>query len=224
MLEKLTERARKVLTFSRQQAQRLNSEFIGTEHMLLGILDEGGGVAAKMLKKLDVDTRLLRAEVEKLLVPMTSLAADRTLIPVSPRAKEVLDVAYEEAVKAQESAVGTEHVLCALLVVEDSIAWQAMKRLGLEVDRLRAVAAEIKSSPDDPWLAGHGQGLSRRTTEDQILFVNCRNCGIVYRAEAILMDPQELKDLWKQKSGESVRGRMCRVCSCPDYRSLPITV
>src|SRR5436190_1678777 len=90
MFEKFTERARKVMSLARQEAQRLNSEFIGTEHILLGIIQEGGGVAAKVLKNLNVDLKRIRQEIEKLITPSTSPTVTLGQLPFSPRAKRVI--------------------------------------------------------------------------------------------------------------------------------------
>src|SRR4026207_42352 len=90
MFEKFTERARKVMGLARQEAQRPTSEFIGTEHILLGIIQEGGGVAAKVLKNLQVDLKRIRQEIEKLITPSTSPTVTLGQLPFSPRPHRLL--------------------------------------------------------------------------------------------------------------------------------------
>ena len=111
MFEKFTERARKVMSLARQEAQRLNSEFIGTEHILLGIIQEGGGVAAKVLKNLNVDLKRIRQEIEKLITPSTSPTVTLGQLPFSPRAKRVIELAGEAASSLGHDVIGTEHLL-----------------------------------------------------------------------------------------------------------------
>ena len=98
MFDKFTERARKVLNLARREAQKDNSEFIGTEHLLIGIIREGGGVASKVFKNLKVDAGIIIKEVGKLIAPSaSSTPVDLTSIPFSPRAKCVMEMAGEAA-------------------------------------------------------------------------------------------------------------------------------
>lgn len=143
MFEKFTERARKVMSISRQEAQRLNSEFIGTEHMLLGIIDEGGGVAAKALKKLKVDLKRVRQEIEKLITPSTSPVVTIGQLPFSPRAKRVMELAGEASSVLGRDYLGTEHLLLGLIKENEGIAAQVLINLGLKLDEVRDAILEI---------------------------------------------------------------------------------
>ena len=134
MFEKFTERARKVMSLARQEAQRLNSEFIGTEHILLGIIQEGGGVAAKVLKNLNVDLKRIRQEIEKLITPSTSPTVTLGQLPFSPRAKRVIELAGEAASSLGHDVIGTEHLLLGLLKENEGIAAQVLTNLGLKLD------------------------------------------------------------------------------------------
>ena len=118
MFEKFTERARKVMSLARQEAQRLNSEFIGTEHILLGIIQEGGGVAAKVLKNLNVDLKRIRTEIEKLITPSTSPTVTLGQLPFSPRAK-LSKKAYDNVV-ARWNELGFEGSAPAISVFEET--------------------------------------------------------------------------------------------------------
>lgn len=149
MFEQFTERARKVLSLSRQEAQRLNSEFIGTEHVLLGIIQEGGGVAAKVLKNLNMDLKRVRQEIEKLVVPSTAPTSTLGALPFSPAVKRVFDCAQEEAVRMGHGVVGTEHLLLGLLRMDEGIAVNILKNLGIEVKAVEDMTREVLGADFD---------------------------------------------------------------------------
>src|SRR3990172_5764451 len=110
MFEKFTERARKVMQIARQEAQRLNAEYIGTEHILLGIIQEGGGVASKVLRNLNIDPKRIRQEVEKMISSQGQNVLQIGQLPFSPRAKRVIELAGESAAKLGHDVIGTEHL------------------------------------------------------------------------------------------------------------------
>ena len=114
MFERFTDRARKVMALANQEAQRFNHEYIGTEHILLGLVKEGSGVGANVLKNLDVDLRKVRMEVEKLVKSGPDMVTMGKL-PQTPRAKKVIEYAIEEARNLNHNYVGTEHLLLGLL-------------------------------------------------------------------------------------------------------------
>src|SRR3972149_5198347 len=143
MFEKFTERARKVMSLARTEAQRLNSEFIGTEHILLGIIQEGGGVAAKVLKNLNVDLKRIRQEIEKLITPSTSPTVTLGQLPFSPRAKRVIELAGEAASSLGHDVIGTEHLLLGLLKENERNAAQVLTNLGLKLDEVRDMVLEV---------------------------------------------------------------------------------
>ncbi len=143
MFEKFTERARKVMSLARQEAQRLNSEFIGTEHVLLGIIQEGGGVAAKVLKNLNVDLKRIRQEIEKLITPSGTPTVTLGQLPFSPRAKRVIELAGEAASQLGHDVIGTEHLLLGLLKENEGIAAQVLTNLGIKLDEVRDMVLEV---------------------------------------------------------------------------------
>jgi len=136
MFERFTDRARKVMALANQEAQRLNHEYIGTEHILLGLVKEGSGVGATVLKQLDVDLRKVRMEVEKLVKSGPDMVTIGKL-PQTPRAKKVIEYAIEEARKLGHNYVGTEHLLLGLLREQEGIAAQALINLGLKLEEVR---------------------------------------------------------------------------------------
>ncbi len=148
MYERFTDRARKVIQLANQEAQRLNHEYIGTEHILLGLVKEGSGVAANVLKNMDVDLSKIRREVEKLVNQGTDMIAMGKL-PQTPRAKKSIEYAIEEARNFSHTYVGTEHILLGLLREEEGIAAQVLLNLGLSLDRVRDQILELMGSGKD---------------------------------------------------------------------------
>src|SRR6266446_4588290 len=132
MYERFTDRARKVMQLANQEAQRFNHEYIGTEHILLGLVKEGSGVAANVLKNLDIDLRKIRLEVEKIVLAGPDVVTMGRL-PQTPRAKRILDHNY----------VGTEHLLLGLLREQEGVAAQALMNLGLTLEDVRAEALDM---------------------------------------------------------------------------------
>ena len=136
MFERFTDRARKVMALANQEAQRFNHEYIGTEHILLGLVKEGSGVGANVLKNLDVDIKKLRLEIEKLVKSGPDMVTMGKL-PQTPRAKKVIEFAIEEARSLNHNYVGTEHILLGLLRETEGIAAQVMMNLGLKLEDVR---------------------------------------------------------------------------------------
>lgn len=142
MFEKFTDRAKKVISIARQEAQRFNSEFIGTEHILLGIVQESSGVAAKVIKSLNIDVKQVRKEVESL-ITKSEVPMSLGQLPLSPRAKRVIELANEISNTLGHDVVGTEHLLLGLLKEEEGIAAQVLANLGLKLDQVRNMIYEI---------------------------------------------------------------------------------
>jgi ATP-dependent Clp protease ATP-binding subunit ClpC len=136
MYERFTDRARKVMQLANQEAQRFNHEYIGTEHILLGLVKEGSGVAANVLKNLDVDLRKIRLEVEKLVQSGPEMVTMGKL-PQTPRAKKVIEYSMEEARNLNHNYVGTEHILLGLLREQEGVAAQVLMNLGLKLEEVR---------------------------------------------------------------------------------------
>jgi ATP-dependent Clp protease ATP-binding subunit ClpA len=136
MYERFTDRARKVMQLANQEAQRFNHEYIGTEHILLGLVKEGSGVAANVLKNLDVDLRKIRLEVEKIVQSGPDMVTMGKL-PQTPRAKKVIEYAIEEARNLNHNYVGTEHLLLGLLREQEGVAAQVLMNLGLKLEDVR---------------------------------------------------------------------------------------
>jgi len=133
----MTDRARKVMELARQEAQRLNHEYIGTEHILLGLIKEGSGVAASVLSNLEVNLKGIRHEVEKMVPSGSNMATLGQKLPYTPRAKKVLELSFEEARNLGHNYIGTEHLLLGLLRENDGVAAQVLLNLGLKLEDVR---------------------------------------------------------------------------------------
>jgi ATP-dependent Clp protease ATP-binding subunit ClpC len=153
MFERFTDRARKVMALANQEAQRFNHEYIGTEHILLGLVKEGSGVGANVLKNLDVDLRKVRLEVEKLVKSGPDMVTMGKL-PQTPRAKKVIEYAIEEARNLNHNYVGTEHLLLGLLREHEGVAAQVLMNLGLKLEEVREEVLNLLGAGVDTEDAG----------------------------------------------------------------------
>ena len=168
--DKFTERARRVLTLAQEEAHRFNHNYIGTEHILLGLVREGDGVAAKVLANLGVELNKVRSAVEFIIG-----RGDRTVlgeIGLTPRAKKVIELAVDEARRLNHSYIGTEHLLLGLVREGEGIAAGVLESLGVNLERVRAETTRILSQ-SQPQAAGAGAGsgarqATRTPTVDQL--------------------------------------------------------
>ena len=167
--DKFTERARRVLTLAQEEAHRFNHNYIGTEHILLGLVREGDGVAAKVLSNLGVELNKVRSAVEFIIG-----RGDRTVlgeIGLTPRAKKVIELAVDEARRLGHSYIGTEHLLLGLVREGEGIAAGVLESLGVNIERVRAETSRILSQ-SQPQAAGTAAGgprqASRTPTVDQL--------------------------------------------------------
>ncbi|MCO5167183.1 MAG: ATP-dependent Clp protease ATP-binding subunit [Planctomycetes bacterium] len=161
MFDRFTDRARKVMGLARQEAQRFNHQYIGTEHILLGLIQEGSGVAANVLRNLDVDPERIRGEVEKIVQDGPTMATLGQL-PFTPRAKKVLELASEEATNLRHNYIGTEHLLLGLIRENEGVAAQVLMNLGLKLEEVREevldlLGADMSNSDSGATPGGGGQ-------------------------------------------------------------------
>ncbi len=145
---RFTERARRVMQFAQEEAQRFQHNYIGTEHLLLGLVDEGGGVAATVLKSFDVDIEKVRRAVEHIIG-----RGDRPVsgeVGLTPRAKKVIELAVDEAHSLNHHYIGTEHLLLGLLREGQGIAAGVLESLGLSLQEVRARTMQILDAQNQP--------------------------------------------------------------------------
>ena len=169
MYERFTDRARKVMQLANQEAQRFNHEYIGTEHILLGLVKEGSGVAANVLKNLDIDLRKIRLEVEKIV--QHGPGGEQVVmgrLPHTPRAKKVIDYSVEEARNLNHNYVGTEHLLLGLLREQEGVAAQVLMNLGLKLEDVREEVLNLLGhnmpNESESGGGGGGSGASERSS------------------------------------------------------------
>jgi len=162
MYERFTDRARKVMQLANQEAQRFNHEYIGTEHILLGLVKEGSGVAANVLKNLEVDLRKIRLEVEKIVQSGPDMVTMGKL-PQTPRAKKVIEYAMEEARNLNHNYVGTEHLLLGLIREQEGVAAQVLMNLGLKLEDVREEVLSLLGHGMDGGEGGGGTGTQERS-------------------------------------------------------------
>ncbi|HOA35278.1 MAG TPA: ATP-dependent Clp protease ATP-binding subunit [Bacillota bacterium] len=180
MFNRFTERAQQVLVLAQEEAKRLSHNFIGTEHLLLGLVREGSGIAARALQNMNVDLNRVRSEVERITPKGDKLFFQG--ITYTPRAKRVVELSIEESQNLGHNYVGTEHILLGLLREGEGIAAQVLTNLGIDLKRARKEviqllggeegaahpAAEGKSSPQTPTVDAFGRDLTRLAHEGKL--------------------------------------------------------
>ena len=171
MFDRFTDRAKKVMNLARQEAQRFNHEYLGTEHVLLGLVQEGSGVAANVLKNMGIDLNKIRTEVEKIVKTGPSMVTMGQL-PFTPRAKKVLELSMEEAGNLGHNYIGTEHLLLGLIKENEGIAAQVLMNLGVKLEDVREevldfLGADTADEEDEETTLSdspHGQAGSKSKT------------------------------------------------------------
>lgn len=147
MFDRFTKQAKNSMNCARQESDRLNHEYLGTEHMLLGLLRVGDGAAIDILKSLGLDSDRIRVEVERVAAPgATRVQAGQ--LPFTPRSKKVLELAMEEACTLGAPWIGTEHLLLGLIREPDGVAGKVLRNLGVDVARAREKVRAIETPED----------------------------------------------------------------------------
>ena len=195
MFERFTDRARRAVVLSQEEARRLNHNYIGTEHLLLGLLHEEEGVAAKALKRLDVSIEDARARVEEIIGQGGSSPSGH--IPFTPRAKKVLELSLREALQLGHNYVGTEHLLLGLVREGEGVAAQVLAQLGIDLSRVRQEVIQVLSGyvpavPEEARrIAGDTPAAFRARTEARRL-AGDGPVGTHHILGAIVRDPDSL--------------------------------
>jgi ATP-dependent Clp protease ATP-binding subunit ClpC len=152
MFEKFSDRARRVVVLSQEEARLLNHNYIGTEHILLGLVHEDEGVAARALKSLNIRLDAVRGEVEETIGQGGSPPFDH--IPFTPRAKKVLELSLREAIQLGHNYIGTEHILLGLVREGEGVACQVLVKLGAELPKVRARVLQLVAESSGPGTGG----------------------------------------------------------------------
>ena len=165
---RFTERARKVILLAKEEAKKLNHDYIGTEHILLGLIKEGEGVAAAVLNSLGLEAGAIREEVEKLVQPgpATVMSDD---IPFTPRAKKVIELSMDEARNLGHNYIGTEHLLLGLIREGDGVASQVLVNMGLDLKSVRDEVLNLLGSSVPGYTAASAEAKRKKKTKTPAL-------------------------------------------------------
>ncbi|MEL6399295.1 MAG: ATP-dependent Clp protease ATP-binding subunit [Cyanobacteria bacterium J06626_4] len=164
MFERFTEKAIKVIMLAQEEARRLGHNFVGTEQILLGLIGEGTGVAAKVLKSMGVNLKDARIEVEKIIGRGSGFVAVE--IPFTPRAKRVLELSLEEARQLGHNYIGTEHLLLGLIREGEGVAARVLENLGVDLSKVRTQVIRMLGETAEV-SSGGGQGRTKTPTLDE---------------------------------------------------------
>jgi ATP-dependent Clp protease ATP-binding subunit ClpC len=156
VFERFTDRARRVVVLAQEEARLLNHNYIGTEHILLGLIHEGEGVAAKALESLGISLEAVRNQVEEIIGQGGSSPSGH--IPFTPRAKKVLELSLREALQLGHNYIGTEHILLGLIREGEGVAAQVLVKLGADLSRVRQQVIQLLSGYSGPGAGGSASG------------------------------------------------------------------
>ena len=165
MFERFTEKAIKVIMLAQEEARRLGHNFVGTEQILLGLIGEGTGVAAKVLKSMGVNLKDARVEVEKIIGRGSGFVAVE--IPFTPRAKRVLELSLEEARQLGHNYIGTEHLLLGLIREGEGVAARVLENLGVDLAKVRTQVIRMLGETAEVTSGGGSKGSTKTPTLDE---------------------------------------------------------
>ncbi len=167
MFERFTDRARRVVVLAQEEARMLNHNYIGTEHILLGLIHEGEGVAAKALESMDISLEAVRAQVEEIIGQGQQAPSGH--IPFTPRAKKVLELSLREALQLGHNYIGTEHILLGLIREGEGVAAQVLVKLGADLNRVRQQVIQLLSGYQGKEPQQTGQGPAEGTPSTSLV-------------------------------------------------------
>ena len=191
MFERFTDRARRVVVLAQEEARLLNHNYIGTEHILLGLIHEGEGVAAKALESLGISLEAVRSQVEEIIGQGGSSPSGH--IPFTPRAKKVLELSLREALQLGHNYIGTEHILLGLIREGEGVAAQVLVKLGADLSRVRQQVIQLLSGYSGPGgqqeKAGATTGGSGEQTPSGSLVLDQFGRNLTQQAREKKLDP-----------------------------------
>jgi ATP-dependent Clp protease ATP-binding subunit ClpC len=207
MFERFTDRARRTVVLAQEEARLLNHNYIGTEHILLGLVREGEGVAALTLTSMGIGPDAVRRQVE--LIIGQGQAAPAGHIPFTPRAKKVLELSLREALQLGHNYIGTEHILLGLVREGEGVAAQVLQQLGADLDRVRqAVIRLLGEKGPIPSGATHEEEVE---AEGGLAGPRCPRCNAdlaVFATYRSITVPDE-----EDSAGRKAAFVFCRSCS-----------
>ena len=187
MFERFTDRARRVVVLAQDEARALNHNYIGTEHLLLGLIHEGEGVAAKALESMDVTLDKARAQVVEIIGEGQSAPSGH--IPFTPRAKKVLELSLREALQLSHNYIGTEHILLGLLREGEGVAVQALGNLDVDLAALRQAVMQLLSGYDAKETVGSGASALKEGTPSGSVILDQFGRNLTQAAREGKLDP-----------------------------------
>jgi ATP-dependent Clp protease ATP-binding subunit ClpC len=191
LFERFTDRARRVVVLAQEEARLLNHNYIGTEHILLGLIHEGEGVAAKALESLGISLEAVRSQVEEIIGQGGSSPSGH--IPFTPRAKKVLELSLREALQLGHNYIGTEHILLGLIREGEGVAAQVLVKLGADLSRVRQQVIQLLSGYSGPGgqqeKAGATAGGSGEQTPSGSLVLDQFGRNLTQQAREKKLDP-----------------------------------
>jgi ATP-dependent Clp protease ATP-binding subunit ClpC len=207
MFERFTDRARRTVVLAQEEARLLNHNYIGTEHILLGLVREGDGVAALALTSMGIQLQAVRGEVERSIGQ--GQAAPTGHIPFTPRAKKVLELSLREALQLGHNYIGTEHILLGLVREGEGVAAQVLQQLGADLDRVRqAVIRLLGEKGQGPSGGPHAEEVE---AEGGLAGPRCPRCNAdlaVFATYRTITVPDE-----EASAGREAAFVFCRSCS-----------
>ena len=201
MFERFTDRARRVVVLAQEEARLLNHNYIGTEHILLGLRHEGEGVAAKALESLGISLEAVRSQVEEIIGQGGSSPSGH--IPFTPRAKKVLELSLREALQLGHNYIGTEHILLGLIREGEGVAAQVLVKLGADLSRVRQQVIQLLSG-----YSGSGQGEGSESGKETVGGSSERGEGSQGGSAILDQFGRNLTQNAKDKALDPVIGRM----------------
>ena len=201
MFERFTDRARRVVVLAQEEARLLNHNYIGTEHILLGLIHEGEGVAAKALESLGISLEAVRSQVEEIIGQGGSSPSGH--IPFTPRAKKVLELSLREALQLGHNYIGTEHILLGLIREGEGVAAQVLVKLGADLSRVRQQVIQLLSG-----YSGSGQGEGSESGKETVGGSSERGEGSQGGSAILDQFGRNLTQNAKDKALDPVIGRM----------------
>jgi len=183
MLERFTDRARRVVALAEEEARRLDHNYIGTEHILLGLIREGEGVAAKALESLGISLDAVRQQVEEIIGQGQQTPFD--VIPFTPRSKKVLELSLRESQQLGHNYIGTEHILLGLIREGDGVAAQVLVKLGADLNRVRQQVIQLIAAQQQPGHLPPREGVPVTEVRARLDAIEGRLAGIEGQLAAV---------------------------------------
>ncbi len=164
MFERFTDRARRVVVLAQEEARLLHHNYIGTEHLLLGLIAQGDGVGGKALEHLGIDLLNVRAEIQRIIGIGASTSVAEGHIPFTPRSKHVLELALRESSQLGHGYIGTEHILLGLVREGEGVGAQVLVRLGATLDAVRGTVLRLLMGMPQPTASGARRSSTSAST------------------------------------------------------------